>query len=385
MILDRPVDGVPPAGDGHVEMDGPPGPDRGWSLTRLAPKWSATSVPIGSLLLAGVVAGPHGVNLLSTGVLSVLDTIGPAALAALGVRVALGLPLGREARLRFWTATTAGSLVTTLAVSAGIAALTLVLPLGPSTMDTMVLALLAGVCAASSGTAVGTPAPSGERPSTAEDADNLPALLLGALLLAWDRQQNAWPTASLVLQSTGATVVLALAGWLMLRRSPLLAEQRIFSLAALLLLGGASDYLAVSTLFGGLIAGLVWRMASGPALAHISRDVTYVLHPLLGLVLLMAGAHADLAHPLLAPLSLVYLVVRTLARWVSAYLVRRMDPDHAAPGRRAHLVAPGVLGVALALNAFRVVGPEASLLVSVAVVGTMTSDWIATIRSEGRP
>ncbi len=48
--------------------------------------------------------------------------------------------------------------------------------------------------------------------------------------------------------------MIAAAGWLLLSRSAPGTEQRIFVIALLLLLGGASEYLSLSALTAGLIA-----------------------------------------------------------------------------------------------------------------------------------
>jgi len=51
--------------------------------------WSATSAPVGLLLMAGIAIGPQGINLLSLSTLTLLDPVVPVALAAFGVLIGL--------------------------------------------------------------------------------------------------------------------------------------------------------------------------------------------------------------------------------------------------------------------------------------------------------
>ena len=50
------------------------------------------------------------------------------------------------------------------------------------------------------------------------------------------------------------------------------------------------DYLSLSALVGGLLAGLFWGYVGGTARDCIERDVRYLRHPLVVLMLLTAGA-----------------------------------------------------------------------------------------------
>src|SRR5688500_16537097 len=70
-----------------------------WLRTRLALGLSPMPVPA-LLLLAGVALGPLGLGLFSLRVLSYLDLIVSAALAALGVLVGLGLDMRRPGEWR---------------------------------------------------------------------------------------------------------------------------------------------------------------------------------------------------------------------------------------------------------------------------------------------
>jgi len=328
-------------------------------------------MPIGSVLLAGCITGPSGINLISPGVLTVLDAIGPAALAAIGVRVGLMLPAS-GIRARSWSAGLLDAMLCVAAVSGGVWLLAPVVSSGSSSMPMGLLALLTAICAGTSAVVVSSSdsTPPGR---AVAGTGSVPLLVSGALALAWVRHGTLSPGLSFVIQSNGIALVFAAAGWLALRRAASLTDQRIFAAATLALVGGAADYLGASAILAGVLAGLLWHAASGPAFELISRNTTYVLYPSLGLVLLTAGAHAELTHPDLPLLALAYVVLRTTAKRLSGRLLNRMLNGS------TELLAPGVLGIALALNTFRAVGADASLLLSVVVVGTIGADWLAAL------
>jgi hypothetical protein len=105
--------------------------------------------------------------------------------------------------------------------------------------------------------------------------------------------------------------------------------------------------------------------------------VLFVQHPLLVLVLLLAGARADLSSSTLAA-GAGYVVLRVagqLAAGTTARRLARTDPGDL--GR--HLLPPGVLGVALALNTISVVGADATLLLATVVVGTVGCELVAVL------
>ena len=88
------------------------------------------------------------------------------------------------------------------------------------------------------------------------------------------------------------TLALAAAGWLLLTRAASETDERVFGVAVLLLVGGVADALSRSALFGGLVGGVFWRYAGRQPRDTIARDVLFVPHPLLMLVLPVAGARA---------------------------------------------------------------------------------------------
>jgi hypothetical protein len=148
--------------------------------------------------------------------------------------------------------------------------------------------------------------------------------------------------------------------------------------SALLLVGGVAGALSVSALFGGLVAGVFWRYAGRHPRETISRDVLFVQHPLLVLVLLVAGARADLSPASLA-LGAGYVVLRVVGQLASGTVARRVAGVNAPRDLGLYLLPPGVFGVAFALNAVSVVGADATMLLATVVAGTIGSELVALV------
>ena len=365
-----------PLGETSGAAPGPDGPgSRSW-LRSLG--WSATSAPVGFLLLAGIAFGPRGVNLLSPAVLSLLDPVVPVALAALGVLVGLGVGDRRTDDRRVVAAACLDAAVTMLVVSAGIAAVALAaMPSIVRPFWTLVLA--SGICAATSLT---LPAGNLLEPRTAVtrviELGVLLPIVAGGLVLAWLRAGSSAGAVALVAQASGVTLALAAAAWLLLTRASSETEERVFAVSALLLVGGVADALSLSALFGGLVAGVFWRSAGRHPRDTISRDVLFVQHPLLVLVLLVAGARADLS-PASLGLGAAYLALRVVGQLAGGLVARRAAGVNVPRDLGLYLLPPGVFGVAFALNAASVGGADASPLLAAVVAGTIGSELVALL------
>jgi Kef-type K+ transport system membrane component KefB len=165
---------------------------------------------------------------------------------------------------------------------------------------------------------------------------------------------------------------------LLLTRASSETEERVFAVSALLLVGGVAAALSLSALFGGLVAGLLWRYTGRHPRETIRRDVLFVQHPLLVLVLLVAGARADLSSSTLA-LGVGYVVLRVAGQLAAGRVARRVAGVNALRDLGLHLLPPGVFGVGLALNAVSVVGADTSMLLAAVVVGTIGSELVAVL------
>ena len=365
-----------PAHEGLGRLLGPDGRrSRGW---RGLLGWSATSAPVALLLTAGIAFGPQGINLLSRGTLPLLEPVVPVALAALGVLVGLGVGDRRTDDRRVFGAACLAAAVTMLVVSAGFAVVPLA-AMSSITRPFWMLILTAGICAATSLT---LPAGSSlEARAAANRVIELSVLLpivTGGLVLAWLGAGSSAGAAVLLARACGVTLALAAAAWLLLTRASSETEERVFAVSALLLVGGVAAALALSALFGGLVAGVFWRYAGRHPRDTISRDVLFVQHPLLVLVLLVAGARAELSPASLA-LGAGYVVLRVVGQLGGGTIATRVAGVNAPRDLGLHLLPPGVFGAALALNAVTIVGADASMLLAAVVAGTIGSELVALL------
>lgn len=342
--------------------------------------WSASSAPVALLLLAGVAFGPHGANLLSAAVLSALAPIVPVAVAGLGVLVGLNLGERHPDDRRVFVAAAVGAVTTMVVVSGGFASFVWWAALPPAVESWALIAGI-GICAAPSLTLpAGNPLDPRSVPARLAGLGVVVPIVAGGLLLTRLRSDSLAAALTLLAQVSVITMALAGAAWLLLSKVSSVTEERVIALSALLLVGGVGQALSLSSLFSGLIAGVFWRYAGGRSRDSIGRDVLFVQHPLLVIVLLVAGARADLSPPILA-LGLAYLVLRIagqLAGGVVAGRVARVDvPRDLVP----RLLLPGVFGVAFALNLDGAGGAEAPMLLAVVVAGTIASELVAPIVS----
>lgn len=343
---------------------------------RLGLRWSATSIPVALLLLLGIGFGPHGVSLLSPSVLEFLDPAMPVALAALGALIGLSLGVRGRGDGRWASIASAESFVTVSAVALGtvLAVNATNLAVG---VPSWTLGLLAGVCAATSlGVPTGNPSAPDTQGARVTELEAALVIAVGGLLLATIRESSLVAAVSLAAQACAVALVLATAGWLLLTQTSSDTEQRVITLATLMLVGGVSDYLSLSPLLGGLVTGILWQRAGGPAREWMRRDAQYVLHPLLVTLLLVAGARVESSAASLG-LAAVYTLLRCSGIVAGGLLVRRLAGRSARPDVGQRLLRSGVIGVALALNAFRAVGPGMSVLVAVVVLGTIASELLA--------
>jgi hypothetical protein len=312
-------------------------------------------MPVALIVLVGSALGPSGLGLLSAGVVESLDPAMPVALAALGVFVGIGLNLRSAGDRRAFAAISIQAGLTMGIVGAGVA---LLVPVWGAMLEPPAWfnGALLTICA----------------------ADDLLAVLLGGATLAFLREPSPAAAAILMLQATSITLVIAAAGWILLSRSAPGTEQRIFVIALLLLLGGASEYLSLSALTAGLVAGFFWEAVGGSTRAAIRRDVMYVQRPLIVLILAVSGARLVLT-PVVLAIGLPYLLLRFIGTRAGSSAARRLVPAWSATDTSLTLVSPGIVGLAFALNAVRAAGSDAATLISVIVVSVVGSELLAPL------
>jgi hypothetical protein len=151
------------------------------------------------------------------------------------------------------------------------------------------------------------------------------------------------------------------------------------------MVGGAAAHLSSSALFAGFLAGLFWSIAATGSRDRIARDVRYVQHPLIVVLLLVAGASAEIRFDLFA-VALLVAVSRMAAKAIGGALAASVGgglPWNAG----VYLVSPGLVGVAIALNVHHLWIGDAShrMLLSIVVLSTIIADVIALFVSAEAP
>jgi len=216
------------------------------------------------------------------------------------------------------------------------------------------------------------------------EAGVLVPIVLGGVALAVFREASAAQAVLLTAQAIGAVLLLAVAAWLLVASATSDTERRLFTIAAVMVVGGAADYLSLSALLGGFVAGAAWHGLDGPARDALREDVRYVRQPFLAMVLVLAGANAHVSAPAIA-LAGVYAFARAAGKLTGAMMAVRVAPRGMPAGVGRLLLSPGVFGVAFALNALRAAGPGLALALDVVVLGTIVADGLAGIVRRKEP
>ena len=205
------------------------------------------------------------------------------------------------------------------------------------------------------------------------------AIVLGALALAWLPRQSPAGTLWNVVELCAIAAMIGFAGWLLAGQTSDDNEQRVFAAGTVLLLGGAAEYLAASALFMGLAAGGCWRAAGRAATDRLTRDLEYLQHPLVVLLLLIAGAKCHVSIGAIA-LVAAYALARAAAKLGSGFVISRLAGSGRPLALGLYFLPPGVFGVAFALNVSAVWSRSgAALALDVVVLGTLVSDALAVI------
>ncbi len=161
------------------------------------------------------------------------------------------------------------------------------------------------------------------------------AMLAGIVMIGL---RDSSPVALLLitLGIAGMAIVVAFAGWLLVGQADSDREQQVFVVGSLLLLGGGAAYASLSAVFAGFLAGIVWSSGGDLARARIVQHLGYFQHPLLVVMLLVAGASITFSIEVLAVLVVVA-ALHAVGKPVS-------DPFP---------VSTGAAAIAVALDVFR--------------------------------
>jgi hypothetical protein len=326
----------------------------------------------------GVLLGPRVGGILSDNALAHLDIVISIALATLGVFI--GIAAGRETRSarRLLAASTLEAGITILVVFGAVAALLHNWSL-PLEVPLVVAALALGVCASASASPSVDVGDEHARQVAARvaDLDDVMPIVLGGLVLAIVDPGGRKPLADTAL-TIGIGLSMGLCGWLLVERAHGVAERAVFVLGVLAMLGGAPAYLGLSPLLAGMAAGFFWVVAPGACDVVVARELRRVQHPLVVLLLLIAGAALRLTIAgiwLFAP----YVVFRFAGKILGGWAAARIAPGIAPSDLGAYLIPPGVIGIAFALNLQQVAHDAASALVFAVAAGAVACEALALV------
>jgi len=328
----------------------------------------------------GAAIGPAGVGWLSATALGHLYGVTAVALAALGIFVGFGLRLARQDDRRLLQYASLEALITIAIVALGCG---LLLSAWGARLDAALglIVLVLGLCASATSAGKVTSGASAADRATMRiaDLDDALPIALGGIVLALGLAQTAVLGLTLALLNIVAPLAIAAAGWLLFERTRDTGERAVFVVGVVALLGGGAAYLGVSPLLAGMVAGLFWKYAPGRADAIIAEDLRRLQHPLVVLLLIVAGAGTA---PSLLGLWIagVYIITRVNGKLIAGWLVSRAIPTLSPANLGVSLLPPGVIGLAFAL-AFHMASPTAasSAVLTAVAIGTLASEVLAAL------
>ena len=378
---------LPPADSpelGRDELDSPSAQAAGgWPwLPRRRPALGvrATAAPTMFFILLGAALGPQGVDILTRTALIQLQAVVWVALAVIGVLIGLGLAAiaADSARGTFLH----GAIIAATTITTITGGLYLLLDQAQIRLseNPLVASLLIGICASVSAALQTGPGASAEvrRAARLADLDDLPLLVLGVAIVAALAGESVVLRFLMTIAAGGA---IGLAGWLLFERARE-TERGVFVTGAVLLLAGVGAYLGTSPLLSGCVASLVWVRVPGAADRITARDLRTLQHPLLALLLIIAGALVEWTAIGLWVTGYI-VVLRFAAKLLASIVAARLA--RVSPALLSIvLLQPGIMGIALGLNAGLMLGDDASWIVSVVTMSVMAAELLAAFLPRDR-
>jgi hypothetical protein len=358
---------------GHDDLDVVPTrpPGRGWlPYRRLALGARPSAAPTTLFLLTGAALGPQGFNVLSSPVITRSQALVWVGLAVTGIFVGLGLASRSATPHRHLLVAASIAALATIGVMTGgfyLLASSSTLPLpGLVGVGSILVALCASVSAAVPTSTASSPELL--RASRLADIDDLPLLAGGVLVIAALTGEAA---ALRVVATVMAGAAIGVAGWLLFSRASD-TERGLFVTGAVLMLAGTGAYLGTSPLVSGCAAAIVWSRAPGPTDRITAHDLRALQHPLVALILIFAGAAIDVTLVAVWAAALI-LVLRLTTKLLVSVVIAGLESI--SPSVLASiLLQPGVLGVAMALNAWLVLGDDYRWVLSAVSIATVASE-----------
>lgn len=341
------------------------------------------TAPVMIFLPLGFVLGPETAGIIGVDALSHLDVVISIGLGTLGVFIGIAVGGPHRAGGRLIAAATLEAAITILTVSVATYALLRAWEL-PTTVPYVLMALALGLCASASSAPAAVEGHERARQVAARvaDSDDVLPIFVGGAVLALIGAADI-PALAAVGLSLGLGIAIALCGWLLFERSEG-AERDVFVLGTLALLGGSAAYLETSPLLAGLAAGWTWVLTPGETEQVVSRHLRKVQHPLVVLILIIAGATLQLSLAgvwLFAP----YVVFRTAGKFIGGWAASRVTTEVTPSELGAYLVPPGVIGIAFALNILQVAPAAAGPIVFAVSSGALVSEVLALLVTPGPP
>ena len=335
----------------------------------------STIAPSIIFVACGVLIGPSGANLMSVRVLDRLDMLVSVALSVLGVFIGLGLTtIPRESARHTLAGAAVGAVLSMLIVAGGLSLLVSAWGL-PLPMPAVLLAGIVGICASASAAGHRGRSPMQQRAAHLADVDDVPLVLLGTVAVAVLAGGGAESVVLRLALTLAAGVGIGIAGWLLFERAAGPAERGVFVTGAVLLVAGAGAYLGTSPLLAGSIAALVWARAPGMADRIGAADLRVLQHPLLAVLLIVAGALIEWS-PAVVWMASALVLLRLVGKLLASFALAPML--HVRPALLASaMLPPGVLGIALALNVRQVLGGDAGVIVAAVTVAAVAAELVA--------
>jgi hypothetical protein len=345
---------------------------------------SPAVVPVSAWLLVGIALGPAVLGVLSRDVLAHFDALVSIALGTLGVFVGLALvPRARGAASLVGAAVVESGLA--VAIVFGAALLLLTAQHVPLTSPVALIAISLAAAAGASGAAAFVEGPGGDGDHAVHVADLddvLPIVVAASAVGLMGGTTLNWAAALAGPVAIGLTC--GAIGLLLFERTTRDAERAVFVLGVLALIGGACAYAGCSPLLAGMCAGLFWRNMPGRADAIVVGDLRKFQHPLVVLLVVVAGAQAA-AGPLSLFLFAVFVIFRLSGKIIGGAVAGRLVPAPAGEVLGAYLVSPGVMGIAIALNLQQIAPSDGRAVVSAVVAGALVFEVLAAFVAPTEP
>lgn len=332
-----------------------------------------TAAPTLLFVVLGAVLGPSGLNILTRAVLVNVQAIPWVALAVMGVFIGLGL--ARSAPSAAGKALISSgiiALITVATVTTGLFVLVSHAHIHTAG-NLLASSILIGLCASVSAALPTTVGGSGQlrRAAYLADLDDVPLALFGTAVVA---ALAGGSVALRLIVTVGGGGAIGLAGLLLFERANE-SERGLFVTGTVLLLAGIGAYLGTSPLLSGGAAAMVWLRAPGVADRITARDLRVLQHPLMALLLILAGAMLRWNTMVLWVTAYV-VVLRFAAKLLASVVVNRVA-DVSPALLATVLLQPGVMGIAFAVNVGLVGGRGYDWVVSTVTTSVVASEILA--------